>query len=238
MVFQIRLGKFNEFFTTLSAIRSIPGLSGDNAVMVFLASNNLEIKFYAFTGQFEKSIQTIKNIEKGLKQYDPKLNLTNKLPIYYNIAYLYFGAGKYREALPWLNRILNEPTLDFFKTVGSYARILNLIIHYELGNTIGLENILSSAHRFLVKKNTLYKTESLMLKFMAKFLKAQNTPVLKEMFRKLKIELVKMEEDSFERKALDNFDFLSWIDSKIDNRPFGEIVRERAGKKNVFENIT
>lgn len=31
----------------------------------------------------------------------------------------------------------------------------------------------------------------------------------------------------YESKALEYFDFVSWLESKIENRPFAEVVREK-----------
>ena len=47
-------------------------------------------------------------------------------------------------------------------------------------------------------------------------------------FRKLKTELEEIVKDPFEKRALEYFDFISWLESKIDNRPFAEVVREKA----------
>jgi len=51
-------------------------------------------------------------------------------------------------------------------------------------------------------------------------------------FRELKEELEEIIKDSFERKALEYFDFISWLESKIENCPFAEIVKEKANAVN------
>ncbi len=37
--------------------------------------------------------------------------------------------------------------------------------------------------------------------------------------------------DPFEKNALDYFDIISWVDCKIQNRPFEDVVREKFTKK-------
>ena len=44
----------------------------------------------------------------------------------------------------------------------------------------------------------------------------------------VKEELVEITKDDFERKALEYFDFISWLESKIEGRVFAEVVREKA----------
>jgi hypothetical protein len=51
---------------------------------------------------------------------------------------------------------------------------------------------------------------------------------LKTAFVKLHMELKQYEEDPYERRAFLYLDILSWLESKIENRSIGEIIREKA----------
>ena len=55
-------------------------------------------------------------------------------------------------------------------------------------------------------------------------------------FKELKIELEEITKDPFEKKALEYFDFISWLESKIENKSFAEIVKEKAGKNIISPN--
>ncbi len=37
-----------------------------------------------------------------------------------------------------------------------------------------------------------------------------------------------LSEDPFENRLLELFDFISWVESKIENRSFGDIIRKKA----------
>jgi len=52
-------------------------------------------------------------------------------------------------------------------------------------------------------------------------------------FSKLRQELVIIAKDPFEKTILEYFDFISWLDSKNQKRPFAEIVKEKAKKQEV-----
>ena len=41
-------------------------------------------------------------------------------------------------------------------------------------------------------------------------------------------DISKIKQDKYERHLLKTFDFLSWIESKLTNRPFAEILQEKA----------
>ena len=141
---------------------------------------------------------------------------------------MYFSTEDYHTALKWLNIILNDPEREFRKDVYCFARILNLVIHYELGNHEFLESAVKSTSHFLDKRDRLFVLEKSMLDFFRKKLPnadtaAQCTEAFKE-FKKVAIEIIK---NDFEKKALEYFDLISWLESKIENRSFAEIVREK-----------
>ena len=50
-------------------------------------------------------------------------------------------------------------------------------------------------------------------------------------FIRLKKEMEEILKDEFERQALNHFDFITWLESKITGRTFAEILREKAEKK-------
>ena len=72
----------------------------------------------------------------------------------------------------------------------------------------------------------MYKTEDAILRFMQTSLFTSNSKK-EEVFKKLKTDILKISKNQFEAKIIDHFDFISWLESKIDNKPFIEILREK-----------
>ena len=60
-----------------------------------------------------------------------------------------------------------------------------------------------------------------------KFELTDKTKKIIEAFKKLKTEIENITKNPFEKQAIDYFDFISWIESKIENRSFAEIVKEK-----------
>jgi len=105
----------------------------------------------------------------------------------------------------------------------------NLILHYELDNTELIEYFVKSTYRLLYKRKRLYKIETHILKFIKN--KLPNIFSQKDLIKAFKKELPILrafQKDPFEQKAFRYFDFVSWLESKIENRPFAEIVKEKA----------
>jgi hypothetical protein len=51
---------------------------------------------------------------------------------------------------------------------------------------------------------------------------------VEEAFRSLRKDFVRLMKDPYESNAFLSFDYVAWLDSKIENRSYAEIVRERA----------
>ena len=147
--------------------------------------------------------------------------------INYEFCNVYFGAGEYSKANTYLNKILNEH-VDVRNDLQCFSRILSMIIHFELGHADLLEYVVQSTHRFLLKRKRLYKFESIVLHFIRKELPVINTQKqLINAFKKLKTEIIAATKNPFEKTVFDYFDFISWLESKIENRSFAEVVREK-----------
>src|SRR6185369_3664972 len=95
--------------------------------------------------------------------------------------------------------------------IQAMARIFNLILHYELGNTDLMEYIIKSTYRFLLKSQRLYKVESMVLNYLRKNAFLTTEKEILESFRKLHRELLPLAQDRFEKKAFEEFDILSWL---------------------------
>ena len=111
---------------------------------------------------------------------------------------------------------------------------LNLVAHYEAGFDYHLDVHLRETYKFLIKMNDLHEVQKAMMRFV-RSLGDIYPHELKAAFVKLHKELKQYEEDPYERRAFLYLDILSWLESNIDNRPIGEIIREKAKQFNRKE---
>jgi tetratricopeptide (TPR) repeat protein len=175
------------------------------------------------TGAFEKGVRNIEQHFKDLEQFN-KQTFERSL-FFYSYFYLYFGAGKYSEALDYLNKWTNLSNTIERKDLQSLGRILTLIIHFEMKNMTLLESLIRSTYRFLSTQNVLFEFERKILQCMREALNAPNTRQQKVIFTTLKADLEVLAENINESVFLKQFDFLAWIESKITGHGFGAIIR-------------
>lgn len=233
----------DEAFDTLRKLRDISVKSTTNKAELFMRSYILELDLYISTGEFSKGIATIPQIATDFEKYVGMINKQSKLVFYYNFAYICFGAGNYNEALTWNNQLLNDSDVSTREDIHCFGRILNLIIHYELGNNQLLEYIGKSTYRFLYKRKRLFKVETVILNFIKKYPNWANRERIAKGFQELYVELEKLSHDDYEKHAFEYFDFLTWLESKIHKKDFGRLKFERVhaqvvrGAQDVIANI-
>ena len=225
-IVQRELGKFDEGLLSLRKLRQIPASTDELKARLFVRSYNLEIDLYISSGQFRQGLANLHAFADEMHRYRKHILKQHRLNLYYNLAYLYFGAADYEQALDWINQLLQDPDLKAREDIHAFARILNLFIHYELGNDQLLESIVQSTYRFLSKRKRLYKVESIMLRFLKKYVNWITDREILQGFRDLHRELSPLAEEEFEKQAFDYFDFLAWLESKIEDLDF-ETVKQR-----------
>jgi len=150
--------------------------------------------------------------------------------LYYKIACLYFGNENFNESIHWLNKIINTEEGGLREDVLCFARILNLISHFELGNTDVIEYYLRSTYRFLSRKDDLHNYQKYILNFMKGLTRGMSNEDFVYKFKDLRKKLLPLVNSPYEKRAFIYFDIISWLESKIEDRPIKTIIKEKALK--------
>lgn len=214
----------------IKEIRGLQGKKGfksvDIALRIFGNTINLELELLHKRGLFEESCNLIPSIEKQREQFDDKLSKEMEVMLTYNKAYSCYGVGNYKEALSFLNEVLNDNEQNLRQDIYSFARIFNLIIHFELENYDFLDYIVKSTNRYLSKQDRDYEIENVCVKYIRKLAKAGNSVNRMEIFEQMHQEVEGLLQDHNESVILDYFDISAWIKSKMDKISFAEAVQQ------------
>jgi len=158
----------------------------------------------------------IQNAESVIKKYYDRIDRLFLGRVYYRIIKLLLLQERYLESLKYVNICLNNP--DYFPTredVIANIRILNIIIHYEINNTDLLYHLLKSTYRYLKSRKRLYVFEELLLKFIKQLPRTGKNDDLAGNLSLLKNEMIKLRDEPEIIGILMNFDYIDWIDRKI-----------------------
>lgn len=222
------LRNYNGFNTTIHLLETfrdsdIVKQSNNNQVQVFIYLYTSKINQHFLEGTFTEGIEIVPEIEQQLKEFTLYMDHHRVLVFYYKIASLYFGAGDYGKAIDYLNKIINWK-VDLRNDLQCYARLLHLISHYELGNFQLLEYLIKSVYRFMAKMQNMSLVEEEMFKFLKSSFYLSPRKLQPE-FEKLLDRIKYLEKSRFETRAFAYLDVISWLESKVYNKPVYEIIR-------------
>jgi hypothetical protein len=114
--------------------------------------------------------------------------------------------------------------------VQCFARILNLVAHYELGNDDLVEYQLKSTYRFLIKYGDLQKVQEQIIGFIRKTANVRREEIT-PYFIELKEDLEEIFNDPYEQRPLLYLDLISWLTSRIENVSVESIIKSRQDKR-------
>ena len=220
------LKNYQECNEVLESLHNITPLTYDDELKIQRQYYFLKMSIAKTMGEFEIGLQTINDMQKISKKY--KFEFFEPSTMYFQYFHIHFGLEDYDSALDYLNKLINIPKSDINKQdLKSIARILNLFIHFELGNHLLLESLLRSTYRFLKERQRLYEFEKEVIRFITKAEKIQTRKELEQLFKELRVQFKKLSEVPSEKAMLNYFDFDALLVSKITNKSFAEVVRSK-----------
>lgn len=193
-----------------------------------LQTINITVSYLAVMNNYIEHQLSMLNTHEALSVSDDILNLVEKhastqsfLVFYSNRVELFLLTGNHRKALHCINKVFSVKKGEIRQDVIAHVKLLSLIVHYELGNNDLLQNRCKSYVQYFNKQKRQNKAEKTLLHF---FHRNAGKQEKHKAFMALKKQLLLCKTD----RALDNFDFISWVESKIQNRPMIEILKEKA----------
>lgn len=193
----------------------------------FLYLYNNKLNFHILQGTFSECEYLIPEVLSKIKLHSEHLDEHHEMLFYYKIACVYFGNEKHNECIFYLEKIINNKNLYVREDLACFSRILSLIAHYESGKDANMENQLKSAYKFLIKMNDLHEVQKEMIRFLKNLNSIYPNDIKKEFIR-MKNKFVELEKNTYEKRAFLYLDLISWLESKIENRKIGDIIREKA----------
>lgn len=186
-----------------------------------------KINLYFLKGDFDEGIHFIEIHHDELEKIELLLDTHSAMILRYKIACLYFGAARFNLCIRWLNKVINSQNIDIREDLHCFARILNLICHYELGNFDVIRYYIISTYRFLLKKDDLHLFQKYIITFLKNLSDQRGGKELTEKFSKLKNQLIPLIDSPFEKRAFIYFDIISWLESKILRIPVQAIIQKK-----------
>ncbi|OIQ28782.1 MAG: hypothetical protein BM564_08410 [Bacteroidetes bacterium MedPE-SWsnd-G2] len=192
----------------------------------FLYLNLNSINRHFIDGTFNEGMLLIPEIESKFSEFSNRIDEHHFMTFYYKFASLNFGAGNNKACITYLDKIISNKSLKLREDLLCFARVLNLVAHYEAGDDYHIESLLKSTYKFLIKMNELHAVQREMIKFI-KGLQDIYPQDLKKAFTSLHATLKTFENHPYERRAFLYLDIISWLESKIYNTSIQEVIKAK-----------
>jgi hypothetical protein len=220
--------KFKEAETLIKDLISLKGTKGFNTINteVRILSNAyfMELLLLQRKGKFKESIDLIDSIDLFISENKEIISKEQYVLFKYYKSVSYFAVGEFKSALFLINEVLNDNEQNLRQDIYSFARIINLVLHFELGNYDFTEYVIKSLNRYLSKHGRDYATETLLIKTIRKLSKNILWEEQEVIFKNLEQELKQLFNDHHEQVIQEYFDLMAWVKSKLNKTGYTEEV--------------
>lgn len=196
-------------------------------VQSFIYIAGAKINYFLITGNFEDGLKAVPAIEEKMREYEVFLDTHRIMIIHYKIAMLYFYSGDYSTCIDYLQNIINNSG-DLRTDLQCYARLIHMLAHYELGNIDLMEYLTRSVFRYMSKMKNLTVIEEEMFRFLRNSFKYNQSENEQRIEFEHFLEKVKhLEGNRFETRSFAYFDYISWLESKVNGVDMATIIHEK-----------
>ena len=218
--FQATLKEFEKFGETKRVVEN-----DSFRIQAFIYIASAKINYHSMTGTFKEGLPLVPGIEEKMNNYALFVDSHRILVLNYKIATLYFGSGDFDTSIDYLQKIINNHT-DLRDDLQCYARLVHLLAHYELGNTEIMESLVRSVYRFMAKMDNLSVVEEEMLRFLRNSFDVPAKKIKPEL-EKLLSKIKHLEKNRFETRSFAYLDIISWLESKVFEKPMSTIIHDK-----------
>jgi len=199
----------------------------DLQIKLFSSISSIELSMLTKKGNYEEAKKAVEKIENGFNAYGDSISPIRQAFLCFKIASIHLANNEAQLALKAVRKILNDTGLDKKEDIVSFAHLLELFINIELGDIDYLAYAHRTTKRFLSSRNRLFEFEKELIGFVSKYTSTKNPFDQIERWESLHKNLLQLTKDPYQAFALEYFDFILWAESKITNKSFIELSRNK-----------
>lgn len=213
-LFQMRQwGMLDEGLQKLKALPSHPAFRKLRGVRekAFEQRATLELNMHLAKGAYSAAMAAIPEIEAGLRQYGRRIAPHNRQTLWYLMAYICFLESAPDRGLGLLNELLQARQKGVLEELNRFANLLQLLLHYELGNYELLPYLIASVRRQHQGLQPDYLSEQLLMECLRRLLNAADKERRREALNKLSEEIENQGLKKTEVRFFEYLDLKKWL---------------------------
>lgn len=216
--------RYEEFPRIFDKIRSARTQNRHGDLQVLQSLHYYELLYALNTADWEAAARFRPAIEAFMDTAGARIGTGRRLAFQYNLCILAFILEQYRDALKWVNAILDGAGAEVREDIQYFARILLIILHFELGNVDLMEYLHRSTYRYLYDRAELHPYERLLLEAMHQILQQPTRERRKAILEQLQTGIAGMMADAPSRPGMQ--ELRCWIEARLGGRPLREVMAE------------
>jgi len=190
-----------------------------------------KFNLYFRSCEFYKTFKMVAEIDNFLEKSKTPIKSTFKAVLLYDLSYSLYMYGKYNKSVQKLDQILafdDEELSKDFKVMAHFLKMINFV---DQKSNIRLTREIKETKKMFTNNKPNNAFYSSFLELMAILNNSKSTTNEIEVYKdyKNKIEKIISAEENWE--SGNYFDLLSWIESKIDQEEFRDILKIKLSKK-------
>ncbi len=207
-----------DFLEALDKLKNLKPATKEESKAIWVNANTQELLYYYYSGQYSKAAAMAKDINALLEQHGFNINISNRVLFYFVLGCSFLRAKSYNTAIYYVNLLLNLPNAESVQDLYRFTRIIQLIIHFELGNFRLIESLSQSTQRLLKNEKKLFGVEIILLELFSTIGQKngvdKNNELLNNAYKKMKEQL----KNPFEQRTLAYFNFIEWFEEKLQKK--------------------
>jgi hypothetical protein len=185
--------------------------------------NGARINRHLMRGTFSEGVKLVPEIERSLSEWKLFVDSHRIMLFNYKFSSMYFGSRDFGRAIDYTKDIIDEGG-DMRVDLQCYARLVNLLSHYEIGNYEILDSLSKSAIRFFSKMKKLTDVERATFDFVQHSF-GHPPAEIRERLQKLYDRISHLEKSRFETRSFAYLDIISWAESKLTGRTMESVMQ-------------
>lgn len=166
------------------------------------------------SGDFSGFAELKKDFNLFLHQYDNEIDKHRSMTFHFKFASAYFILGNYDKAIQHLSAIISGRKLDLRSDIQIYARILDLVVHYDAGYDADLPYKIKRLYLVLKRLNQEHGIHIELIRFFDQMVQLSPFEITSG-FRELFMRLQELSSDPYQKRVLMYLDIPLWLESKL-----------------------
>ncbi len=186
----------------------------------------LQFAYAIHTGNPQYGYDFLNGLNEDLVTIQKKIPSAHLKWLYYLVTYLFFIDGKPKEAGEWLKKFFEIPNSDYLKDLPVYARLLKLLILFDLKEFTVLETETVNVQKFLEREGNFSPYEHEIVRTVKQLIRSlgfgQDSAVYKKALENFQHEIQQNENLA----PLEILNFEMWLQHKVAKKKIAELIRD------------